>query len=257
MTRSRTQSPTAAAGMATRCPAGRADDLAAAERAVHPALLAAARPVLVLRTDDGAEDLALWQRACRIERLARRLAALPELADQRCDRRALAAAAIFHDGAWADDVARGRIPRTAVLTAPLDTRQRERSADLLQQHAAAVLTPPMLARAVSAIRQAADRQTAVPEAIVLAEAIELDSCGPIWLWEEFRRSLTTGRGPAELIETWRGHREYGYWEARIRDRLRFDASRRIARRRMAGLAAWLDTLEAQIREIDLDPLGNA
>jgi hypothetical protein len=211
---------------------------------------------LLIPLGDGAHDTSLWHRARRVVQLADRLTSLPELSGLRCDRRALAAAASFVDSAWADDAKQGRIERIAILLNPMDTRQRELSADILRRESADQLPPTTLDAAIRAIRETAHRQSGVPEALVLMEAVELHDLGPIWLWQEVQRAVRQGRDPFALVAIWRRHEEYGYWEARLRERLRFESTRRIARQRLSGLAAYLDTLSAQLDGSDLDALDH-
>jgi hypothetical protein len=224
-------------------PRGRAASADAAPPADEASdLLRAAQSAVAIPLADGGSDGVLYARGLRLRGLVRRIAELPELAGRRCDRRALDAAALFHDAAWARDVFERRIPRDAVLLGPLDARQRELSADLMTEATAELLTAVSRRTAARAIREAGNRSTNATEAVILAEAVELDSIGPHWLLTEVRRCWTQGRDPAELVDLWESQVRYAYWEARIRERLRFGWSRREAQDRIAGLSAFFATL---------------
>lgn len=217
----------------------------ASESPATDALDEAARGALIVYFD-GAEPLeSLWGRALRLRRLARRILELDELRRVRHDRRAVEAAALFVEAGWAEDVRNGRVVRDAVLLQPMDMRQRELSADLLAQATAELLPDETRRIAGRAIREAGSRASALTEAAVVGEALELESIGPEWVMLEGRRAWIRGQDTATLVSQWRTQQEYGYWEARIRDRLRYEWSRRAARQRLAGLAAFMETFAAQ------------
>jgi len=218
--------------------------------AADDALVQAARPAVTLALADGERDETLMARGLRLRALARRVADLPDLAGQRCDRRALEAAALFHDAAWVEDVRSGRSTRDGVLLTPLDTRQRELSADLLVRSTERALSAESRRVAARAIREAGVRSTKMVEAIALSEAVELDSIGPNWLLSEARRCWVRGRDAAELVLQWQSQVRYGYWESRLRDRLRFSWSRRVAQGRVAGLSPFLESLAGVIDGTD-------
>ncbi len=216
-------------------------------------LFRAARAELRLPRDGVEFDETLYHAALRRERLARWASALPELADARCDRRALAAAALFHDAAVAEEVRHGRLDRSHILLSPLDTALRERSVDRLQAACDGLLAAPSRQAAVRALRECSSRDAAAPEAVALGEAIELLDLGPAWLWLEARRAVVEGREPLEVLDAWRRQNDYGYWDARVRERLRFDATRRLARARLETLAGLVDALRTHFEAADLDP----
>ncbi len=210
------------------------------------ALGSAARRALVVH-DGGAEPIELmWGRAVRLRKLVLRLVELDEVRLVRHDRLAVEAAALFVDSAWAEELRTGRVQRGAVMLQPMDMRQRELSADVLLRATADVLPDETRRIAGRTIREAGSRGTTLTEAIVLGEAIELESIGPEWVLLESRRAWVRGQDGATLVGQWRTQQEYGYWEARIRDRLRYEWSRRAARQRLAGLAAFMETFAAQI-----------
>jgi len=209
-------------------------------------LEAAAKRALIFDKGGAAPLEVFWGRACRLRRLARRLVELKEVRSVRHDRRAIEAAALFAESAWAEDVRTGRMRRDEVWLRGLDVRQRELSADLLGRATAGALSDETRRIAVRAIREAGSRETTLMEAVVVGEALELESIGPDWLLIESRRAWARGEDAATLVSQWRTQQTYGFWEARIRDRLRFDWSRRVARQRLLGLAAFMETFAEQV-----------
>lgn len=209
--------------------------------AIDDPLAACARAGLMIPLAEGNDD-SLFQRATRIQQAARWIADLPDLSSQRCDRRALAAAAWFHDACWAEAVREGRVARTAILLSPTDVAQRERSAEILLRDAAEVLAEPSRTTAARAIREAGRRTTTMPEATALVEAVELEGIGPTWMWYEARRCVHLGRDVLAVVERWQEQQRYGYWEARVRERLRFEPTRLLARRRLAALRDFMTAL---------------
>ena len=207
---------------------------------------AAARRALVIHAGGSEPVEWVWGRAVRLRRLVQRLVELDEVRLLRYDRRAVEAAALFVDSAWAEELRAGRVRRDAVMLQPMDMRQRELSADVLIRETADVLPDETRRIAGRAIREAGARGTTLTEAIVLGEAVELESIGPEWALLESRRAWVRGQDSATLVGQWRTQQRYGYWEGRIRDRLRYEWSRRAARQRLAGLAAFMETFAAQV-----------
>ncbi|MFQ6048493.1 MAG: hypothetical protein ACE5K7_03935, partial [Phycisphaerae bacterium] len=90
-----------------------------------------------------------------------------------------------------------------------------------------------------------DRQPERLEAAVLGDADNLDLFGPLLWWREVRRCLAEGRDMEQVITSWMRQREYHYWQARINEGLRFESSRQLARRRLAGLEMLMAKLEGE------------
>ncbi|MBL8878802.1 MAG: HD domain-containing protein [Phycisphaerales bacterium] len=215
------------------------------------AVTAIARDLLVVVDAAGRRDLWLWEHSERVSRLACMLAELPEISSTNPNRAALAVAGLFHDAGWALQVREGRIDRWQLLSRPTNELQRELGATAVEESAGRMLPRDVLQVAMLAIRSANDRNTAQVEAQLIAEAENLDEIGVLYVLRQFRQSQAEGRSLDQLLTTWKTHLEYRYWEARINDTLRFEATRRIARERLAGVAAMMNVLARDMACRDL------
>lgn len=208
-------------------------------------VLAAAKDLLILRGDGPSDDLWLWEHAERVMHLARMLALLPEvreIGDEPPDQTAVAAAALFADAGWAVQVRRGEIRPWQVLRRPTNDIQRELGVGALQDHTAQLLPAETLEIATRAIRECNDRYTKVPAARALSEAENLDEIGVMYVLRQFRQYQAEGRPLEQLVTSWRRQLEYRYWEARINDCLRWEATRHIARERLKAVEQFMSAL---------------
>ncbi len=192
----------------------------------------------------------LLERAGRIVVLTRWIAGFNELAGVACNRRAVEAAAWFQDAWWAKEPEIERPPAALLLTEPPSSLQRERAADIADKALVGVVDEATRATAAAAIRQAASRETHLPEAQVLAEAASLDSVGPLWLLGQTARCAVENRPFAMLVAVWERQVEYGYWPKRIAETLRFRRSRELARHRCAEIEALMLSLRRQLDASD-------
>jgi len=205
-----------------------------------------ARAALLLPRGGAEADTWLWERARRLSRQVAALTQQPELAGRACDRRAAEAAALFFEVGRARVIAGVDRPRDVALLQPPDAAWREISIDALMHAAEGRLPPASIDAAIAAIRQYDRPQNGGAEALVVAEAVNLDDIGPLWLWLAARDPAGSAQTLAAYLKQWTTRRQYGYWETRIRDALRFEWSRVIARRRVAAMQVFVDSLAAQL-----------
>ncbi|MBI4578097.1 MAG: HD domain-containing protein [Planctomycetes bacterium] len=196
-------------------------------------------------------DKLVWEHSVRVTRTATAIAGLTELADRAIDRRALTAAALYHDAGWVLQFRAGEaIPRDLLLR-PTCEVQRELAAAWIADHLRDDVPPRSLGVASNAIRYCNDRQTHLIEAQILAEAENLDEIGPQAILLMIRRQMADGRTLADLVRLWQRQEEYHYWQARIKEGLRFDAVRRIATQRWQALRRFMDDLAVCVNFEDL------
>lgn len=192
----------------------------------------------------------LCERADRLNRLATWIAEFPEFEAQRCNRRAVSAAARFHDAWCAKSVtAHDANPLAAMLRPPSDA-QRERAADIAAQALRGVVDDSTRETAAAAIREAGIRDTKHPEARIVGEAVSFDATGPLWLCAELARCVHQDRAVASLVAIWERHVEYGYWSRRIAETLRLERTRSVARHRCAAVDAFFRALRDQLTSGD-------
>ena len=199
-----------------------------------------AREDLVIVVDADRDDVVLWERAVRVSRSAGWIADLPEASDDDSDRRAVLAAALYHDAGWAIQFRDGGIARAEILYKPTNDKQRELAAELLAARLADLLSPGSLDIACQAVRQANRRDTDLLEARILSDALNLDEIG-MALWQIVRRHAMDGTGVEVALDTWQRRNEYGYWDARIK-RFRYEPVRQKAVEHLTGVENYMIAL---------------
>ncbi len=188
---------------------------------------------------------ALIERAGRVAALGEWITGFDAFRTIACSRDAVKAACFFVDSWCAADVRAGRFdPYSLPIVTPTE-QQADAAADVADPAMGAVVDAVTRELAVSAIRFSASRATRMPEAQVVAEAVGLDSIGPVWLTAQINRCATEARPLASIVQQWRRQQDYRYWPGRIEETLRFDASRALARKRLEALGSQIDALESQ------------
>jgi hypothetical protein len=210
-----------------------------------------ARADLVVPTDQGGEDVFLWEHSERVARNARHIAALPEVGDPGPDPHALIAAALYHEAGWIERLRSREIRREELLIRPRSGAHLEEAAMILEHRLSALLPQESLIRAADAIRGLHDHNTASVEARIVAEADTLEQFGLLSLWLTIRRGVVDGKGVQNAIDTWRRRREFGYWRALLNDSFRFPSIRAVAERRLDELERVMAQLERQHDSADL------
>jgi len=194
-------------------------------------LIAAARTLL--RSDF------LSERAERVADLAEWVAGFREFQRVAVNRRAVRVASWFQDAWCCPDWQAGRFSPPLVLAVQPTDLQRETAADLAARALAGVADEPTRATVVKAIRQMGVRDTIMPEAQIVREASNLDSVGLLWLWGQAAKCLAEDRPVKWVIGLWERQTDYHYWDRLIRETLRFERSRELARHRCRQLESCL------------------
>jgi hypothetical protein len=107
--------------------------------------------------------------------------------------------------------------------------------------------------ATQILRQLPRRDAALSEARLLADAVNLDDFGVVGLFLQAMHLARQHAGIAQLIEGYDKRREYGYWEARLKDGFHFDAVREMARKRMASAQRAVELLKAELSQDEQPP----
>jgi hypothetical protein len=183
--------------------------------------------------------------------LAQMLTRLPELVQTPPNTDAVALAGLFHDAGWAIQVRQQEIDRWQVLSRPTNDIQREFGAALLEEHVGDLFDADTVALAAETIRQCNDRYTELVESRVLADAESLDEIGVMCLLRQFRQYQAEGRPLDQLLESWNRQQEYHYWEARINDGLRLEATRELARERLNAVQPFMLALARDLLGTDV------
>lgn len=208
------------------------------------------RGLLLLGSGSGGDPW-LWEFSERVMQTAHLLAHAPELQGDPPDETALLLAGLFAQFGWAEQVRQGQIEPAQVLSRPTNDLQREMAAAALAEHVGDDFPAESRELALQTLRECNNRFTRMPEARVLAEAESLADIGAPYLLRQLRRYQAEGRGLRELLASWARQREYAFWDARIKEGLRFELSREVARDRLEAADAWLRTLGVQASADDL------
>ena len=210
-----------------------------------------AKQLLTLPLDDQRQDLWLWEHAERVMRTAQALARLEHPGERAVDTDSLAIAALFHDAGWVLEHRQGRYERWQLLGRPTNDLQRELAAAIVVEEIGPLLPGPTVRLASDAIRQCNDRHTALLEARLLADADALDEMGMMYVLRQFRQYQAEGRALQQLVDTWKRHKEYRYWEVRLAEGFHWDSTRELARRRLAAIDAFMTALQSDLNGGDL------
>ncbi len=206
---------------------------------------------LIIRTADGRIEGFIWEHAQRICASAVAIADLLGMQPSGADRDVLAAAAMYADAAWAVQFAEGAISRADILAKPLTMVQREISADKSTDALRDIFAAKRLESVGRIIREAGGRKTTNMTAQVVADATNLDSIGPLALFQMTHKQLDDDRAVRAILETWDRQQEYHFWPARIKESLRSEPVRRIARQRLEALSTFMNALRIHTHAEDL------
>ncbi len=201
--------------------------------------------------DETHDDLWLWEHSQRVMDLTQLVARLPELDEDGADLVALQAAALFHDAGWALEHQQGRHERWQLLARPTSDIQHELGAGVLEEEVGHLLPASTCHLAADAIRRCNDRETTLLEARILAEAEALDEMGMTYVLRQYRLYQSEGRPLQQLVDSWRRQAEYGYWEVRLANSFHYDATRQLARQRLAAVDAFMNALATDLHGDDL------
>lgn len=214
-------------------------------------LITVARQLLTIALPDSPPETWVWEHSERVAALAEKLGAAPEVGSHSLDGLALSAAAYFHDAGWVVEFHQGRWQPWQLLTRPTNEIQRELGAAELQREAGSLLPPAAVNHAVEIIRHCNKRQTKLVEAVLLAEAEALDDLSTLYVLRQYRQYRGEGRPLRQIAETWRRQKEYGYWELRVQENLRWETTRRLARQRLTSVEQYMNALARDLRGDDV------
>jgi HD superfamily phosphodiesterase len=216
-------------------------------------IIEVAREVLVGRSPLGREDTFLFDHSVRVMGVAERLSACREVRAWRLDRFALSAAALFHQAATVrlEEERRTSTVYAAATMSAEDVKQY--SAELAGDRLAGRLPQRQLELVQEIIRHTHAAAGNIPESKILSDADSLDDIGALGIWRDLRRSVLEGHAVDEAVRTWQRREQYGYWEARMREALQLETSRRLAAGRLAAARAFMQQLARERDASDIPP----
>lgn len=201
-----------------------------------------ARTDWLVTNEAGKPDQVFWERAERLARLALSIADYPEIASLRVDRNALLAAALYHDAGWIVQWRRKEIDRSMIRARPAGDIQRQLSTELMKKSLGNVLMHGSLDTAVMTVLECGQKHPMRPESRLLNEALNLDDIGLQAICQMAYRQCFEGGGLTSLLHAWDRQCEYHFWEARIAECLHYEATKKLARARLASMRLFMDEL---------------
>lgn len=218
---------------------------------VSDTVLARGRQFLILDGPAGRKDLWLWEHSQRVMHTTSLLLQTPDLLPERPDPMAAMLAALFHDAGWAVQVREGRMTTLQVQLRPTNDEQRELGAKALVAELSGTAPGETLLLAAEAIRQCNHRHSTMPEAQIVVDAENLDEIGMLHVVRQIRQAQFEGRPLETILANWSRQREYKYWDARIKESLRFELCRTLARARLVAVDEFMQALARDLSADDV------
>jgi hypothetical protein len=139
------------------------------------------------------------------------------------------------------------VPYAANLGERVDDDGSELAADQLKEKIPALDIDLVL----RILREYRSRNTQLPEARLLSDAVALEDIGLVGLWNQTRHFHSAGKTLEQVLRLWKTQQEYGYWETRLREGLYFDPTRHAAERRLAALHTIFDRMSREHNASDI------
>ena len=114
---------------------------------------------------------------------------------------------------------------------PLKDRT-EQAAEMLLGLVADVADEALLDRTARVLHEVPQRQPALDEAKLLADAINLEDFSVVGLFTQTVELARNGDGVHQLVDGVQKREQYGYWSARLKDGFHFEPVRQIAQQRL-------------------------
>jgi len=124
----------------------------------------------------------------------------------------------------------------------------EQAAELLISTAAEHVEAELLERATTILREMPQRNTKMEEARLLADSVNLDDFGIIGLISQAMQLSRQNAGVEQVADGFQKRREYGYWEARLKDGFHYEPLRKLAKDRLKYATQVVDLLLAELKE---------
>ena len=124
----------------------------------------------------------------------------------------------------------------------------EQAAELLIGAATDYVQPELLERATAILREMPQRNSKMEEARLLADSVNLDDFGVTGLIMQAMQLSRQNAGVEQVADGFQKRREYGYWEARLKDGFHFEPVRKLARDRLKYATQVVDLLLAELKE---------
>jgi hypothetical protein len=214
-----------------------------------------AREVLTFATDGGGCDTSLWDRAERLVLNVKHISRLPELVQDGVpiDNFCLMPATYFSDSGLARYFSVKKAGKTG--TAGSDITRSDLlnlSTEVVEKKLGGLLDKRRIEKINRIIVESGGNFTKLTEAMILADARNLDDMGAAGIFSQARRYAVNGKSISDALLDWQRKKDYQYWQARLAECFRFGAVRRIAQRRLSAAEYFMSQLNAENRAHDLE-----
>lgn len=181
--------------------------------------------------DDTRSSARLLDDAARIFRLVKALLAMKLTPAVSTDALELACYALQLPMRQRKQLPAGKLVR------PNLRERAEQAAELLDAAVASDADQKLLEKTTLTLEQLPQRSPKLDEARILADAVNLDDFGITGLLTLTIQLARQGEGIAQVIDGLEKREQYGYWDARLKDGFHFEATRKLARRRLENARA--------------------
>lgn len=172
-------------------------------------------------------------RAMRVVRCIERLA---PVVGERMDRVDLAKIAALYAGVAQNVAGPGKAP---------DDEAYGDAAELATDQLKDLVSQEDLDLMIRILQEHRRRDTRLPEARLLADALSMEEFGLIGLWNQNRQFHASGKTLEQLLKLWKAQHDYGYWESRLRDGFHYEAARRSAKDRLGQMKGIYERLQRE------------
>jgi hypothetical protein len=122
------------------------------------------------------------------------------------------------------------------------------AADLLLGAIGSQAPEDLLDRATRILVECPRKGTALAEARVLADAINIEDFGVGGICRSAALLIRPGGPLSQLTDAYEKRDQYGYWEARLKDSFHFNSTRELAESRLSSARDCLQTLIGELQE---------
>ena len=172
----------------------------------------------------------------RALRVVRCLEKLAPMVGQRIERTDLARIAALYAGVAQGVAGPGKLP---------DEDSYDDAAELAADQLKELLPAADLDQMLKILKEHRKRDTQLPEAKLLADAIAMEEFGLIGLWNQSRQFHAAGKSLEQLIKLWKAQHDYSYWDNRLRDGFHYEAARRAAKERLGRMRGVYESLQRE------------
>jgi hypothetical protein len=142
-----------------------------------------------------------------------------------------------------------RPPAPGRMLGQISLRERcEQAAELLLTHLSDPRDAALLERATRILRELPQRTPAAEESRLLADALNLDDFGVTGLFLQAMHLSRQHASVRQVADGYEKRRQYGYWEARLKDGFHFEPVREMARARLQHADRAAELLISELRE---------